>query len=395
MALVGDVATLKSPIIDSIKLPFETIEMQMLADYGREMARWKELEPEEKKATEEPHAQRILLDDTTFAGAQNAMRYSTDGLICVRDELTGFFAAMDAFSKGSGVERPFWLQTYSGGRKRVDRADKGRTFIIPNCGVSFCGGIQPDTMRKVDAEATNDGLLQRMIAIILLAMLRDLDLPTPDVQAKYDALIMRLHALPRQHPPTLYTFTIDAVQVREKAFDWFLSTQLTCTHANQHKLAQHVGKYRGIFVRLCLIWHIVEGNTECNIDTRTAERVLEFMRCFLFPHAIHFYTDVLSVSSQQMALQSIASYILLHPNKNSVNSRDVMQSLRSLRGTTARDVAVLFDQLEAAGIVRRFQNRRVDSVEWVINPLFRPAFESATARAQKATQAWLDLRAGK
>jgi hypothetical protein len=79
------------------------------------------------------------------------------------------------------------------------------------------------------------------------------------------------------------------------------------------KLAAHIGKYDGIFARLCVIWHCVEsepGNLRSTISEQTARRVGAFLHGFLLPHAITFYAGVLGLSNDHDRLTAVAGYIL-------------------------------------------------------------------------------------
>ena len=66
------------------------------------------------------------------------------------------------------------------------------------------------------------------------------------------------------------------------------------------KLAAHVGKYNGMFARLCVVWDCVEhagGNIPGTITEATARRVKGFLHGFLLPHALAFYAGTLGLSA--------------------------------------------------------------------------------------------------
>jgi hypothetical protein len=54
------------------------------------------------------------------------------------------------------------------------------------------------------------------------------------------------------------------------------------------KLAAHIGKYDGLFVRLCVIWHCIEKREDDLVTEQTANLVATFLHQFLLPHAIAF-----------------------------------------------------------------------------------------------------------
>ena len=69
--------------------------------------------------------------------------------------------------------------------------------------------------------------------------------------------------------------------------------------AINRKLAAHIGKYDGLFGRLCVAFHCIKHASRqaylpATVTEDTATRVAEFMRRFLLPHAFAFYGGVLS-----------------------------------------------------------------------------------------------------
>ena len=82
------------------------------------------------------------------------------------------------------------------------------------------------------------------------------------------------------------------------------------------KMASAFGKQDGFFAELCVIWHAVENagqNPLPEIVTEdTARRVATFMREFLRPHLVAFYTGLLDLSDEHDRLKAIAGYILTH-----------------------------------------------------------------------------------
>lgn len=109
-----------------------------------------------------------MLQDTTIEAAQNILRDSPDGLLCYQDEMSGWFGSMDKYSGGRGAakDRAFWLEAYNGGHYSVQRVGRGSVFI-ENLSVSLVGGIQPEPVRKIADDSVDDGLLQRLLPIML------------------------------------------------------------------------------------------------------------------------------------------------------------------------------------------------------------------------------------
>ena len=163
------------------------------------------------------------------------------------------------------------------------------------------------------------------------------------------------------------------------------------------KLAAHIGKYDGLFARLCVIWHAVENTgwevLPSTIPADVAARVERFMHGFLLPHAIAFYAGMLGLSDDHDSLAAVAGYILAR-RLEVVTNRDVQRGNRTMRGLKRHEVQRIFQQLEALGWLHEVPPRRVtDPPHWAVNPkchqLFRDRghFEAETrakARAQIA-----------
>ena len=167
-ALIGPPSTKKSPMIGQAARPLIHIDMKLFNEYLDQKAKYDALSAEERKQTAPPKHIRLRIEDATMEGAQEILRDSPDGLLCLQDELSGWFGSMDKYSAGRGAakDRGFWLQAFHGGSYAVDRISRG-SFQIPNLSVSLLGGMQPEPLRKVVDEAVDDGLIQRLFVIML------------------------------------------------------------------------------------------------------------------------------------------------------------------------------------------------------------------------------------
>jgi Protein of unknown function (DUF3987) len=167
-ALVGLPSTMKSPIMTAVARALRAIDAEMARDYQRAMAEYNRLSKEEKERGEPPEQTRLMIRDVTIESAQEILKDSPDGVLCYQDELSGWFGSMDKYSGGRGAakDRAFWLESYNGGSYTVNRIGRGFVFI-ENLSVSILGGIQPELIRKLVEDSVDDGLLQRLILVIL------------------------------------------------------------------------------------------------------------------------------------------------------------------------------------------------------------------------------------
>lgn len=400
VALVGPPSAKKSPVIGAATAPLCSIDSQLMREWQSQMATWEKLDKVEKSQFPKPRQVRLRLTDTTVEAAQQVLIDSTDGVLLLQDELTGFFGSMDRYGSGNkgGGDRAFWLQAWNGGEYAVNRVGRGAT-LIPNLSVSLVGGIQPEPFRKVAADMSDDGLIQRLFPIMLQKSKVGKDEPLSDANIRYKNLIHDLRALrqPGKLGLSFLTFSEGAQKVRvqlEEKHHGLQSLELV-----NKKLASHIGKYDGLFARLCVVWHCIDycscssgsGNPDhlpSEISQETAQNVADFMHSFLLPHAFAFYAGCLGLSSDHDRLENLAGYILAH-KLDKVTNRDVQRGDRTMRKLSDFEVKPIFEQLEALGWLQRKDGPRPSSKpHFLVNPLVHSKFErKAIEEAERRQQA--------
>ena len=403
VALVGSPSTKKSPILNVATAPLRTIDARLLARWIRAINKYDQLSPEEKKANPRPKQNRLRIEDTTVEAAQQVLEGSVDGILCYQDELAGFFGAMDKYSggKGASADRAFWLRAFNGGEYALNRVGRGVT-LIPNLSVCLLGGIQPEPIRKLAADAQDDGLLQRIFPIVLKPATLGKDEPKPDVASTYANAIEALNKLERPGLCGIEDLTYDdgAQAIRLQLEAKHLAMQ--SAEIVSPKLASHIGKYDGLFARLCIIWHCTEHVTMAMAEADdepvielssvvtedTARRVADFLEHFLLPHAIAFYGSILGLSDDHNRLAAIAGHILSHKLER-VTNRDVQRGDRAMRGLTEKEIRPLLEQLAALGWLYQIEPPRPTSPpHWQVNPAVHIKFgERAQIEADRRAAA--------
>ena len=297
-----------------------------------------------------------MLQDTTVEAAQEVLKDTPDGVLCYQDELSGWFGAMEKYSAGKGgaKDRAFWLESYNGGPYALNRIGRGSSYI-ENLSISLLGGIQPERIREIAGDSTDDGLLQRLLPVILKPAVLGRDEEASPSISEYEELVKRLRHLTLKSPLGL-DFNRQVLRFDEKAQLYRQELErkhlelLGCETVNR-KLAAHIGKYNGVFARLCVIWHCIEsepGKLTSTISEDTARRVGRFLHGFLLPHALAFYAGVLGLSNDHDRLSAVAGYILAHKLERLTN-RDIQRGDRTMRGLDRRETEAVFDQLDALG----------------------------------------------
>jgi hypothetical protein len=375
IGLVGDPSAKKTPIINQVAKQLVRLDAEMWRAYLRAKTEYDALNREEKRTRQPPRQARLRLDDTTMEAAQEVLRDSPDGVLCMRDELSGWFGSMDKYvgNRGGMADRSFWLQAYNGGTYAFNRITRG-SGMIENLSVSVLGGIQPEPMRKVVEGTVDDGLIQRIVPIMVQRGAVGSDAPESKSAAAYDDLIVRLREMVK--PFDDIEFEDAARKIRQ---------ELECKHndliaceAVSKKLAAHVGKYDGIFARLCLLWQCIESTDkepEHFVTAATAQRVADFLHRFLLPHATAFYADIFGMSEDHDRLTSVAGYILAH-KVSLLTNRVIQRGDRTMRKLGLRDTENICQQLSALGWVNRVSGARAgDPPHWNVNPEVHRRFE--------------------
>lgn len=386
-ALVGNPSTKKSPILSAATRPLCGLDARLFRQWEVAHAEWSALPRAEQKNRPEPRQRRLRLGDTTVEAAQSVLANSPDGVLLLQDELSGWFGAMDKYNggKGAAADRGVWLQAFNGGPYALNRKTSG-SALIPNLSVCLLGGIQPEPIRKIASDSHDDGLLQRLFPIVLRPASEDMDTPVPDAAGRYHALVAALHRLAKMGGPL--TFDAGARHTRERLVR--KHRELQSVEFVSPKLATHIGKYDGLFARLCLIWHCIE-NADAHalpgaVSADTADRVAVFLHDFLLRQAFAFYSGVLALSEDHGELAAIAGFILAAgPEKDRIAYRDIQRGTRSMKNLKEAQARPLLEQLVALGWLEKVDGPRM-APHWLVNPRVHVLFANR-ARAEEARRA--------
>ncbi|MET4258481.1 hypothetical protein ABIC09_003426 [Bradyrhizobium sp. S3.12.5] len=393
VAPIGDPSTKKSPLISAAAAPLKRLDRDMFRTYEEARRKHDSQSPADKKDTPAPKHVRLRLEDTTIEAAQEVLKDSPDGVLCLQDELSGWFGSMDKYSSGRGAakDRGFWLQAFNGGPYTINRIGRG-AVLIENLSVSLLGGIQPEPIRALAAEAHDDGLLQRLFPIVLGAAGAGVDKPVPDAAAAYDALVARLTRLRKptgdgslsSYIETPLRFDDAAQGLRSALAQKYFEMQCGWESVNK-KLASHLGKYDGLFARLCIVFHCIEseGDRPASVITEdTAKRAATFLEEFLFPHAVAFYVDVLGMADRNDYVLATAGFILAH-KLNVISVREVRRGDRIMRNMSIDEARAVLEQLDAFGWLEPVPSVRHDSTTWQVLPSVHRLFADR-AEAEKS-----------
>lgn len=391
--LLGEPSYKKSPIMSLSSRQLMRMDAALVSQYERDFADWKEHE-----SGDMPVPRRLRIDDITMEAAQEVARYNPDGVLAVQDELSGWFGGIEKYSggKGSAKDRSFWLRAAGGGQYAVNRISR-KPFLIENLSIGILGGIQPDAIRKVMADATDDGLIQRFFPVVLRpANLERDDMPSGAL-AEYDMLVERL---PSIKPPESFfgekplVFDDGAQEIRNALHVKHHGLVAAMETVNK-KMASHLGKYDAFFPRLCVLFHVIENaNSETlpdEISEATAKRVERFLSEYIMRHSMSFYTTTIGVSEDQDVIEDVAGYILAH-NVSTLTMRTFQRGSTRMRRLTRQQVEPICHQLEAMGWLDSIDARGT-KLSGKINPRVHEIYsEKAASEAKRRGEVQAEIK---
>jgi uncharacterized protein DUF3987 len=244
-------------------------------------------------------------------------------------------------------------------------------------------------MRKLAADTIDDGLIQRLVPIMLQPGGIGRDEKLSSAVENYENLVEQLHQM------QIGDVTLDdaAREIREdverKQYDEWPAIELI-----NKKLAAHFGKYDGIFGRLCLLWHCIENphtSVSSQVGAKCARRVADFLSRFLARHAIAFYANIYGLSDDHDRLTAVAGYILAHKVERLTN-RVIQRGDRTMRGLKRHDIENICHQLDALGWVTEAPRKRVsDSLRWDVNPEVHRIFQKRAKQETERRQRWREI----
>jgi hypothetical protein len=413
-AIVGDPSILKTPVIKVCTRPVDLMDAAARARHAEAMRSYRAelaaLKADKGNATQppKPKCDRYMVEGTTTEALSEVLRDDDEanfrtpaGKVLVRqDEMSGWLGDMDRYKAGGkgGGDRAAYLTLFNGGRHTIDRIGRG-SFAIPNWSACVLGGIQPEPIQRIAKEAADDGLLQRFLYCVPAAQDDGEDRrPDHDALAQYEALFPALAAL---RPTTSFpgakaraVVLAEGAHRHRQEIDLLAKAQAAMPDVSTRQKAA-LGKYRGIFARLALTFHLIEiadanarginpGPVATVLSEETARRAASYMREILLPHMLRAEA-LLFLTPQTGHTHWIAGYILASDTARDtcrVTLRDVTRAYGPLRAPERRrELVGCMETLEVMGWLSSEppENPAKPIAAWQVNPKLHVSFAEYAA----------------
>ena len=337
--IVGPPGYLKSPMMREALKHLQQLERIARTKYEEEFKTWKiqkeAFESAGKKGLSEdevrtrlaqiendkPIPVRYIANDATIEKLGELLKANSDGLLLIRDELSGFLATLDR--QGHEADRAFYCEAWNGyGTYTYDRIGRGSLTVEDLC-LSVFGGITPGPLGKYLRETfsgeRDDGLIQRF----QLAVYPD---PSPtwkniDRAPNVDAETQAQHVFERFISYGLPTDKTDKTGQNEGGKEGSVSfvrrglrnilrfdppaqkffnrwrTQLERRikpPTDEHPIMlAHLGKYRSLMPSLALIFHLCDASPDTPVTLDAAKRAAAWCE-YLEAHARRIYYNITS-----------------------------------------------------------------------------------------------------
>lgn len=250
---------------------------------------------------------RYKTNDATVEKIARLLKDNPNGILVVRDELSGWLKTLD--KAGREGDREFYLEAWNGfGTYTVDRVGSG-TIHVPALCLSLLGGIQPGKLQAYVNDAKkgkgDDGLLQRFQLLVYpdqkkewMNVDRVPDLPARSRVFEIFRNIDQLNADSLGAEIQESKDKIPGVRFSPKAQLLFnswrsdLERKLRSDHLECPAFESHLAKYRSLMPSLALLFWLVdtiESGGKGSVSLSATEMAIGWCE-FLEKHALKIYS---------------------------------------------------------------------------------------------------------
>lgn len=393
IAVTGQPSVKKTPAIEAALAPLRILEAQWIEE---DMVAWEEYEKEKRlydlvlkkwendevkgkndgesgyptprpQEPAKPIRRRLIMEDLTPEAVVPIAQDNPDNLLVAVDELMEWIGSFDAYRNGASKDQQFYLKAYNGQSTTVDRVN--RHLHAKRLALNVIGGIQEERLTELGGKMKRDGFLPRFIFVTARTTGQHDDDPDQKAIDAYEQMIVDIaNAHPVLEHEQCLKMSQLAVVVREELM--LLTEDMKLMPTTPPGLVDHLGKWDGLFARLCVVYHLCEyagGDIPGEVSETTALRVRALMVRFLLPEAARVFGEIIvQTDNINTHARWIAGYIIAR-GLETVSLRELSRAYSKLRGknTEIRNVMKLLERL---AWVEHEGTDLVDVKSWSVNP---------------------------
>ena len=387
-ALIGESGTGKTPSMVFAVAPLHRIErecVQAVAGTDREPPRL------------------VAADATVEALALLFSKCGDRRMLAHRDEGVNFLNAMGQYNGRADAERGAWCAAWNCAPHAIDRISRG-SLHFDDWGLSLVMGVTPSQMKEAAAEARKDGLLARMLQVVVRPA-TGREAPTPPAASAAEAYELLARAVYSLGPFDAVPDP-EAARIFTEARAEFTKAANTFA-ANNCQAAVWLRKAGSNTLRVALTFAaarvaLARGNTArftTTISADDAQCAVRFVNWSAL-HAVAF--SELNVPSEIADVAQRVALYIASKHLASVTRRELARYVSAWAGADERTRNGTILHLFDAGWILAPAGERVirgpglaEASGWIINPLALERFtdygEREIARRREVRARMLDL----
>lgn len=371
--LYGPPSVKKSPVLRMLSAILRRINAEHAKAHKAAMAEYLQRkkaagkDPEAIAALGEPPApKQAVVTDFTVEALSEVLKdeINSDGRTLVAMDEGALFITPSAYGNGNGSDIPVKLKLYAGDPEWILRIKRGRVYVL--CwGTSFLGCSTPEAIIQVIKRMPNNGLLQRVLWLEGTAGAGSNTTPFDEQHLKdYESVIERLHKL-LTDKEIRYYFNTEAQAAVHEIFDSFRRLQ-RLVQFDEPRYAEQIGKWEGLFARLCLVSHIVY-QAPGDIAIGTVQRIHRLFTEYLMPQIARFHALTGGRSEQDMSTTTAgrvaqAASAILRMGHTTATTTSLHRALNFWRHTSFMDKLDILATLVGAGWLMPAQEQEGDRI---------------------------------